>query len=210
MALRTSTERRILDAAEALFATNGTIATPVDAVLERAGVSSATLYRGFTSKEALLGAVLERRHRAWLACWDEAIDAATTPEGRILAVFDALDAFRDRPAGSRWCAFLGAAAEHPHAPAEVAGAVRLDTDALRTRLRDAAAEAGATDADALAEQLLLVITGDLAMRLRERVRDTATARAIAAALVAAATGLSPSDPGSRSPARSSAARTRTG
>lgn len=210
MALRTSTERRILDAAEALFAANGTVATPVDAVLARAGVSSATLYRGFASKEALLGAVLERRHRAWIACWDERVAAASTPHGRILAVFDALDAFRDLPMGSRWCAFLGAAAEHPTAPPEVERAVRTDTDALRSRLRDAAADAGAADADALAEQLLLVVSGDLAMRLREPRHATATARAIATTLVAAAIdGVSPSDPASRDPARSTAGRTRT-
>jgi AcrR family transcriptional regulator len=209
MALRATTERRILDAAEALFATHGTVATPVDAVLARAGVSSATLYRGFASKEALLGAVLERRHRAWLDAWDAATLAAVTPHDRVLAVFDALDAFRQRPTGSRWCAFLGAAAEHPDAPAEVAGAVRLDTDALRARLLAASTEAGAADPAALAEQLLLVVTGDLAMRLREPGHTTATARAIAEALLADATRVSPSGPASRDPARSSAGRTRT-
>ncbi|MFM2475465.1 TetR/AcrR family transcriptional regulator, partial [Burkholderia cenocepacia] len=54
MPMRTSTRDRVLDAADALFAAHGIAATPVDAVLARAGVSSATLYRGYASKEALL------------------------------------------------------------------------------------------------------------------------------------------------------------
>ncbi|QCR20129.1 TetR/AcrR family transcriptional regulator [Agrococcus sp. SGAir0287] len=186
MAMRTSTRERILDAADELFAVRGIAATPVDAVLERARVSSATLYRGFASKEALLAAVLERRHEEWLATWDAAVDDASDPEGRLLAVFDALDAFRDRPRGSRWCAFLGAAAEYADAPAEVARAVQADTDALRDRLARLAADAGVDDADAFAERLLLVVTGDLAMRLREPGRTTRTARAVAEALLAQA------------------------
>lgn len=184
--MRTSTRDRVLDAADALFAAHGIAATPIDAVLARAGVSSATLYRGYASKDALLAAVLERRHLAWIACWDAAVDAASDPSGRLLAVFDALDDFRDRPLGSRWCAFLGAAAEYADAPAEVAHAVQADTDALRSRLARLAEEAHVDEADALAERLLLVVTGDLAMRLRDPAHTTRTARDVAAALVAAA------------------------
>lgn len=185
--MRTSTRERLLDAADALFAAHGIAATPVDAVLARAGVSSATLYRGYASKEALLAAVLERRHAEWIACWDAAVERASDPAGRLLAVFDALDDFRDRPLGSRWCAFLGAAAEYADAPAEVADAVRLDTDALRSRLTRLAEEGGVEDAAGLAERLLLVVTGDLAMRLRAPAHTTSTAREVAATLIAAAT-----------------------
>lgn len=186
MAMRTSTRARLLDAADELFAAHGIVATPVDAVLAKARVSSATLYRGYPSKEALVADVLRRRHAAWIACWDDAVAAAPDASGRILAVFDALDDFRERPLGSRWCAFLGAAAEYADAPAEVADAVRLDGDALRDRLRALAIEAGIADADALAERLLLVVTGDLAMRLRDPRHTTEAARGVAALLVDAA------------------------
>jgi AcrR family transcriptional regulator len=185
MAIRTRTESKLLDAAEELFFTRGINATPVDAVVERAGVSAATLYRGYPSKEALLAAALDRRHAAWLAAWDDAVARQDTVAGRLLAVFDALDAFREQPAGSRWCAFLGSAAEYADAPPEVADAVRRDTDALRTRLTELAAPVVGERAAVLAEQLLLVVTGDLAMRLRDPGSGTATARAIAAALLAA-------------------------
>jgi AcrR family transcriptional regulator len=188
MAIRASTETRLLDAAEDLFFSRGVAATPVDAVLERAGVSPATMYRGYASKEALLAATLDRRHRMWLATWDAAVARRRTPQGRLLAVLDALDEFRARPAGSRWCAFLASAAEYPDPPAEVAAAVRADTEALRSRLTALAepVTGPGAPAAALAERLLLVVTGDLAMRLRDPGHTTATARAVAEALVAAA------------------------
>ncbi len=188
MALREGTELRILDAAEELFFSRGVAATPIDAVIERAGVSAATLYRGWASKEALLAAALDRRQRAWIAVWDAAVERAADDAGRLLAVFDALDAFRAQPRGSRWCAFLGAAAEYADAPAEVSAAVREDTRALRDRLTALAHPLvdSAEGAARLAAQLLLVITGDLAMRLREPDAGSSTARTVAEALVSAA------------------------
>ncbi|MCP2635744.1 TetR/AcrR family transcriptional regulator [Microbacterium sp. HD4P20] len=186
MTIRASTEVRLLDAADDLFFSRGIAATPVDAILERAGVSPATLYRGYASKEALLAATLRRRHEAWLQVWDDAVARQHTDEERLLAVFDALDEFRTRPLGSRWCAFLGSAAEYADAPAEVAQAVHDDTRALRSRLAELAQPLCGDSAGELAEQLLLVVTGDLAMRLRDPAHTTAIARRIAAVLVAAA------------------------
>ncbi|GGH35941.1 hypothetical protein GCM10010921_04760 [Microbacterium album] len=154
-------------------------------MLRRAGISTATLYRGFDSKEGLVAAALERRQRAWIEVRDAAIARSRTDEERVLAVFDALDEFRARPTGSRWCAFLGAAAEYADAPPEIAAAVQADTDAFRTRLSALVAPL-VDDPDALADQLLLVITGDLAMRLRRPTHPTSTARAIASALLAQA------------------------
>lgn len=186
MAIRANSEKKLLDAADELFFSRGIAATPVDDVLRRAGVSAATLYRGFDSKEELLAAVLERRHREWLQVWDEKIAAQDTAEGRVLAVFDALEAFRSRPAGSRWCAFLGAAAEYADAPAEVEQAVRRDTASLRNRLSDLASEVSVRDGPRLAEELLLLVTGDLAMRLRSPAAPPSTARRIAALLLSRA------------------------
>ncbi|KQO45360.1 MULTISPECIES: TetR/AcrR family transcriptional regulator [unclassified Frigoribacterium] len=188
MPLRPASEKKILDAADELFFTNGIAATPVDAVLARAGVSAATMYRGYRSKEALVAAALTRRHHDWLATWDTAVARYDEAGPRLLAVFDALDDFRSRPTGARWCAFLASAAEYVEPPADVAEAVRLDTETLRTRLTDLARPLVGGQAEALAEHLLLVVTGDLAMHLREPDRDTTTARAVATALVAAASG----------------------
>ncbi|MFG6445844.1 TetR/AcrR family transcriptional regulator [Microbacterium sp. P07] len=183
MALRARTETKLLDAADELFFRRGIAATPIDAVIERAGVSAATLYRGYPSKDALVAAALERRHRVWMETWDAALAAHHSPRARLLAVFDALDDFRAGAIGSRWCAFLGSAAEYADAPPEVASAIHRDTDTMRDRLAELATTVDATRSAELADQLVLVITGDLAMRLRSPAHTTATARGIAEALV---------------------------
>lgn len=186
MAMRAGTERKLLDAAEDLFFAHGIAATSVDAVLERAGVSSATLYRGFPSKEALVAATLERRRQDWLDTWAAAVARHTDPLDRLLAVFDALDDFRDRSAASRWCAFLGAASEYADAPAAIRVVLDAESDALRTRLTALAEPVVGGRAAMLGEQLLLVMSGTLAMRLREPGHDTAVARDVARTLVARA------------------------
>ncbi|BBY29600.1 TetR/AcrR family transcriptional regulator [Mycolicibacterium sediminis] len=187
MPLRKSSEDKLLDAVDELVFTRGIETTPVDAVLARAGVSAATLYRGFRSKEALIGAALERRHGRWRQVWDDAVDRAADDRLRLLAVFDALDDFAGRPDGARWCAFLGAAAELADPPAEIADALVRDTEHMRRTLRDLAARLPCDDPDDLAEAVLLVFSGELAMRLRDaRPRRSTTGRRIAGTLVDAA------------------------
>lgn len=52
--------RRILEAAEEVFAAQG-VAAPIDAVAERAGVGVGTVYRHFSTKEALFEAIVVTR-----------------------------------------------------------------------------------------------------------------------------------------------------
>lgn len=187
VASRASTEKKLLDAADRLLFRRGVVATPVDEVLALAGVSPATLYRAFGSKDGLLVAALERRLDDWLATWEAAVAAAPDDEGRLLAVLDALEEFRARPDGARWCAFLGSAAEHADPPPALAAALARDTAELRTRLRALAVPvAGEAGAERLAEALLLVVSGDLAMRLRDGDAASSAAREVAAAVVASA------------------------
>ena len=195
MAVRARTEQKLLDAADALLFTRGIVTTPVDRILERAGVSPATLYRAYGSKEGLVAAALQRRHRAWVTTWDQALEDAPDDRSRLLAVFDALETFHAGADGARWCAFLGTAAEYADPPAVLADAVRQDTDLLRTRLTQLAQPVvGADRSSQLAESLLLVFSGELAMRLRDDVPgDTGAhqhgaARALAGTIVDATTG----------------------
>lgn len=55
----------ILDAARAVFEQYGARRANVDDVARQAGVSRSTLYRAYPSKDALLGAVLERETSAF-------------------------------------------------------------------------------------------------------------------------------------------------
>ena len=184
--IRPRTEAKLLDAAEELFFSRGIAATPIDAVLALAGVSAATLYRGYSSKEALVAAALARRHAAWLETWEGAIADAGSDRERLLAVLPALERFRARPHGARWCAFLASSAEYLDPPAELAEAVRADTRSLRDRLTELAEPLVGEEAPRLAEELLLVVTGDLAMRLRgEPLSGSSTTERVADAVVSA-------------------------
>ena len=133
------------------------------------------------------------------------MERAADDRARLLAVFDALETFHADADGARWCAFLGTAAEYADPPAALAAAVQQDTDLLRTRLSELAEPVVGVDrSGALAESLLLLFSGELAMRLRDdvlrddvpqddartngvshRQRDT---RALAGVVVDAATG----------------------
>lgn len=189
MTTRDSTRLRLLDATDELVFGDGDVHAPVDRILERAGVSPATLYRAYGSKEELVAAALERRHQEWMQQWDAALGRAKDDRGRLLAVFDALDEFERRPGSARWCAFLGTAAGYADLPPVLAGAVEQDTDSLRQRLRELARPLVGRRAAQLAEALLLVFSGHLAMRLRPgTTQNRATTRAMAEAAVDAALG----------------------
>jgi AcrR family transcriptional regulator len=181
---RASTQTKLLDAADELLFTQGVVNTPVDQILERAGVSPATLYRAYHSKEGLVAAALDRRHREWLDVWNDTIEQAPDDRERLLAVFEALERFQTRPGGARWCAFLGTAAEYADPPPALAAAVRQDTESLRSRLKELARPVAGARARALAEALTLVVSGQLAMRLRDDPQNgVRLARVIAETLI---------------------------
>ncbi|MFC7571929.1 TetR/AcrR family transcriptional regulator [Klenkia terrae] len=166
MTPRSGARERLLGAAETLFADQGVAATPVDQVLARAGVAPATLYAHFGSKAGLQAAVLDARLARWDAAWAAAVDAAPDDRGRLLAVFDALDTFARGGAPSRWCTFLATAAGAPADDATAAAAIAADTELLRSRLTELAGPVAGDGAAELAEHLLVVVSGTLAMRLR--------------------------------------------
>lgn len=182
---------RLLAAAGELFYASGIAATGVDAVLRHAGVSPATMYAHFGGKDALVAAYLERRHEVWRRTWDEVLAGRTDPAERLLSVFDAVAAYRQDSGSRRGCGFLAAATE---LPAGHPGQRWLDADSrlLVDRLRELAADAGASDADDLAATLLLLYDGVLSRFARQATTPElpdddvlARARALAARAITA-------------------------
>jgi AcrR family transcriptional regulator len=187
-----ATTDRILDAAEHLFFTDGIAVTGVDRVAERAQVAIATLYKHVGSKDRLLEAVLARRLRSWTEHWDAAVEAATSPEGRLLALFDALASYRAEAGSTQWCCFLATASERPLAapgaePDAVGELVARDTALLTERLLPLAEAADLEDPREVVDRLVLVHTGALASLLRGTPADpVAVARRLAEVVIAAA------------------------
>ncbi|MDN4612809.1 TetR/AcrR family transcriptional regulator [Arthrobacter burdickii] len=167
MVAQPSARERLLDAAEHLAFTQGVAATPVDVILKQANVAPATLYAHFGNKEGLIVEALRRRLTRWDQDWQLEVDAATTAQEKLLAVFPALSRYRSGPATARWCAFLSVAAESPHPSQLLDEALRSDTELLIERLHELAVPVvGIGEAQGLAERLALILTGVLGMMLR--------------------------------------------
>lgn len=178
------TRDRILDAAESLFFHEGITTTGVDRVAAQAGVAIVTLYKHFGSKDNLLREVLSRRLLAWTQHWDDAVAAADSAQERLLAVFDAIEAFRASAGPTQWCCFLATASERP-APEDgvsdpVFELIRQDTRLVTERLTELARDARCQDPVTVASTLLLLYNGVLSSLLRgapsdpvDRARSTA-------------------------------------
>jgi AcrR family transcriptional regulator len=176
------TRTRTLDAAERLFFTNGIAITGIDAVARTAGVSVVTLYKHFGSKDGLVGAVLSRRLEAWDEVWQEEVDAARDPRAKVLAVFDAVSAFRAAAAPTQWCTFLATASERPDADDLLAELVARDTTLLHERLHRHALDADPSRVDEIVTTVTLVYNGVLSSLLRGAPDDpAASGRRVAAA-----------------------------
>ena len=194
-----SARERLLEAADQLFYAHGIAATGVDAVLQRAGASPATLYAHFSGKDGLVAAYLERRHHRWRATWDAVLAEVEDPVDRLLSVLDALALFRQREGATRGCAVLAAAAELPNADHPARAWVEADTTLLHQRLHELAHDAGADDPHALVAELVLIYDGTLAAYARATNDPMPAARELAKDAVlrhsATASGQLPRRPG---------------
>src|SRR6202165_974119 len=105
-----SARDRLLAAADELFYAEGVHVVGVDRIVERAGVTKASLYNTFGSKDELVRAYLENHFRRRQARIANILAAHTTPRARLLAVFGEVEGLL---AGSafRGCRFISAAAE---------------------------------------------------------------------------------------------------
>jgi AcrR family transcriptional regulator len=148
---------RLLAAANELFYAEGIHTVGVDRIIEHAGVSRASFYNNFDSKEQLIHTYLIGRHESTVSRLSHVTAEHDDPRQKILAVFDAQAALFRRPEFNG-CAFVAASTEAPSG-----GTIASDTTAFRTWVRtlltDLARQAGATDPDLLGRQLHLLYDG---------------------------------------------------
>ena len=157
----TPAARRVLETASRLFYERGIHAVGVDLIAAEAGVTKKTLYDRFGSKEQIVVdylATRDARWRAYLARHHD--DAALSPTERVLAVFDASEAWM-RDNSGKGCSMVNAHAEisdptHP-AYAVIVGQKRWMLDLFTRLARDVAPDA----ARELGRSLMLLHEGAL-------------------------------------------------
>ncbi|WP_336742280.1 TetR/AcrR family transcriptional regulator [Aureimonas altamirensis] len=110
-----SKDEEIIRGAEGVFDKNGFRAPGVDAVLAPSGASTRTLYKHFGSRDGLVLAVLDYRHKAFMARLAGGRGAANP----VAALFDTLEKWVDEH-GARGCMLLRARAEYAQANADIA------------------------------------------------------------------------------------------
>lgn len=105
-------KQHLIDTALMLFTENGYHATGIDLILSQAGVSKATLYKHFRSKDELILAALSQRHDSVLINMQNTIKKAKA-EGAccISAIFDNLDEWFNSE-HFYGCNFINASAEY--------------------------------------------------------------------------------------------------
>src|SRR6202048_1690706 len=104
--------KRILLTAHDLFYGEGIPATGIDRVIAEAGVTKVTFYRHFPSKNALICAFLEYRHRRWMAWFIEALQRhGSVSQGRGLDALVPTLAEWFRDGSFRGCAFINSVGE---------------------------------------------------------------------------------------------------
>jgi AcrR family transcriptional regulator len=158
---------RILETADRLFYLQGIRAVGVDTIAAEIGISKRTLYNHFPSKDALIAAYLERRF----------VPPRTSdkpPAEQILGTFDALER-RFAAKDFRGCPFVNAVAELGPADQSVRRIAIAFKESRRLWFRDLLQQLGATDPEALATQLALLVDGSIAQDLVRN--DPAMARA---------------------------------
>jgi AcrR family transcriptional regulator len=153
---------RILRSAYELFSQRGVRAVGVDEVIARAGVAKATLYRHFPSKDALVLAFLERRERIWTLdlVEAEARRRGSTPEERLLAIFDVFDDWFHAD-DFEGCSFINVMVEFPDREHPLGRASILYLENIRSIVRTLAEEAGLRDPDGFAHSWHLLMKGSI-------------------------------------------------
>lgn len=101
---------RILVTAHQLFYQEGIRATGIDRIIAESGVTKVTFYRHFPSKNELVCAYLEYRHRRWMEWFTDALQRHGAASKGLGALAPALGEWFSDP-GFRGCAFINSVTE---------------------------------------------------------------------------------------------------
>jgi AcrR family transcriptional regulator len=174
---------RILDTAYRLFSCRAVRDVGVDEVVAQAEVAKATLYRHFPSKDDLVIAFLELREERWTLAWveAEARRRGTTPDGRLLAIFELFDEWFQRD-DFEACSFINVLLEMgPAHPAGQASVRHLAS--IRTVVAGLAAEAELRDPASFAHAWHILMKGSIVSAAEGDAQAAQRARSMARLLI---------------------------
>lgn len=158
MKIETSAKDKLFQTAARLFYQHGYRAIGVDTLASESGIGKMTLYRHYPSKDDLIVAYLRDSDEVFWNNFAQITQDAPTPREKLLAFFEALQAYVVTPA-CYGCPFLNIATEYPET--DYAGhQVALEHKKMvRSRFVQLAAAAGARQPEALANALFLLMDG---------------------------------------------------
>ncbi|SIT29432.1 TetR/AcrR family transcriptional regulator [Achromobacter sp. MFA1 R4] len=150
---------RIRKTAREMFYRDGIRAVGVDAIVTQAGVTKPSLYRSFSSKDELAATYLRDYDAEFWARFDAACAAHPgDPRAQLLEYLRGMAA-RAVQNGYRGCGLTNAAVEYPDSDHPARAVAVAHKQELRRRLNAMTAGMGASDPEALADGLLLLIEG---------------------------------------------------
>ncbi len=152
---------RLLSTASGLFYAEGLHSVGIDRILSTAGVTRATLYRHFPSKDDLLVAYLAQADEAMRDRVAAVRAQEKTADEKIRAVSQ-LIADDIQSTGFRGCAFLNAAAEYPESTHPVHQAVQKHREWFLATMTELFSDTGKPDADAAAQHFVMLRDGAMA------------------------------------------------
>ena len=179
-----NTKQRIVDTAYRVFYKEGFNRARLDVIAETAGVSKRTLYYHFTSKDALLAAVLDAQHELALARFQNWLDPDIDNPAEIVRVlFKEFAAWTRSPAwqGSGFTRSVMELADLPGHPSRAAA--RRHKAAVETWLAERLSGTSLANANQIARQIVLLLEGCHALILIHGDQAYATAAAEAAQLL---------------------------
>ena len=153
--------RKALD----VFYRNGFHATGMDMLVRETGVSKTSMYKHFRNKDELMLAVLRLRDenfRNWLYRRIEEI--SDTPQGQLLALFDAMDEWFQLPA-FRGCMFIKASAEFQESSHPIYAQAAEHKRMLYDYFTGVAKRAKMKDPEGLARQLMVLKEGAIVLAM---------------------------------------------
>lgn len=156
---RPSRRDDVINTAIELFSKHGFNGTGVDMIMREAKVSKKTMYSYFRSKDELILATLQHYDGLFRNNFMKQVEKlATKPEEKLLAMFDVAKSWfmQDNFFG---CMFINAIGEYSASDTPLRQICKHFKTQMRGFIKEVCIEAGAKDADGLADELALLLEG---------------------------------------------------